>query len=236
MYPLSLERSALLAQASFEAKNSLHAIQTAYEEERERVEEEWRKGRDRVRERLLEGIEERRRRAREEKEGEGAVNGTLSTSTYITGNSSPCTDPSLDIQSRIHITRKLRNKVGTSPPPTPLAGISIGNGSMTPITTGPLTNPHSLSVDELPSPFPFPLTAVTLTNGHHFTSGAGGTGNGRRRAKGAGPGQTSVGVGGLGKSLAILGPCKDLEIEADLFEIRRGTKRRRAAAISSKVS
>ena len=88
MYPLSLERSALLAQASFEAKNSLHAIQTAYEEERERVEEEWRKGRDRVRERLLEGIEERRRRAREEKEGEGAVNGTLSTSTYITGNSS----------------------------------------------------------------------------------------------------------------------------------------------------
>lgn len=107
---------------------------------------------------------------------------------------------------------------------------------MTPITTGPLTNPHSLSVDELPSPFPFPLTAVTLTNGHHFTSGAGGTGNGRRRAKGAGPGQTSVGVGGLGKSLAILGPCKDLEIEADLFEIRRGTKRRRAAAISSKVS
>jgi len=77
---------------------------------------------------------------------------------------------------------------------------------------------------------------VTLTNGYHFASGAGGTGNGRRRAKGAGPGQTSVGVGGLGKSLAILGPCKDLEIEADLFEIRRGTKRRRAAAISSKVS
>jgi len=87
MYPLSLERSALLAQASFEAKNSLHAIQTAYEEERERVEEEWRKGRDRVRERLLEGIEERRRRAREEKEGEGAVNGTL-TRPRVTGNSS----------------------------------------------------------------------------------------------------------------------------------------------------
>ncbi|KAL4066167.1 hypothetical protein V8B97DRAFT_1934448 [Scleroderma yunnanense] len=220
MYPLSLERSALLAQLTFEAKNSLHGIQTAYEEERERVEEEWRKGRDRVRERLLEGIEERRRRAREEKEGEGAVN-----------------DPSLDIQSRIHITRKLRNKVGTSPPPTPLAGLSFGNGSMTPITTGPLTNPHSLSVDELPSPFPFPLTAVALTNGHHFASGAGGGGNGgRRRPKGAGPGQTSVGVGGLGKSLAMLGPCKDLEIDADLFEIRRGTKRRRAAAISSKVS
>ncbi|KAG6330733.1 hypothetical protein ID866_8357, partial [Astraeus odoratus] len=219
MYPLSLERSALLAQHEFETKNSLHAIQTAYDEERDRVEEEWRKGRDRVRERLLEGIEERRRRAREEKEGEGAVN-----------------DPSLDLQSRVHITRKLRNKVGTSPPPTPLgiSAFSVPNGSATPVTTGPLTNPHSLAVDELPSPFPFPLTSVTLTNGHHSAVGAGVTGNGgRRRAKGSGPGQSSVGMGGLGKSLGALGPCKDLDIEADLFEIRRGTKRRRAAAISS---
>lgn len=77
LYPVSLERSALLAQHAFEEKNTLESIQIAYEEERERVEEEWRKGRDRIRERLLEGIEERRRRAREEKEGEGTVNGTL---------------------------------------------------------------------------------------------------------------------------------------------------------------
>jgi hypothetical protein len=76
---MSLERSALLAQHAFEEKHSLESIQTAYEEERERVEEEWRKGRDRIRERLLEGIEERRRRAREEKEGEGTVNGTSLT-------------------------------------------------------------------------------------------------------------------------------------------------------------
>lgn len=55
----------------------MESVQTAYEEERERVEEEWRKGRDRIRERLLEGIEERRRRAREEKEGEGTVNGIV---------------------------------------------------------------------------------------------------------------------------------------------------------------
>lgn len=78
MYPLSLERSALLTQLAYEEKYGLAAIETAYEEERERVEEEWRKGRVRVRERLLEGIEERRRRAREEKEGEGAVNGPSS--------------------------------------------------------------------------------------------------------------------------------------------------------------
>lgn len=222
LYPLSLERAALLKELALEKKLSLQTIHTAYEEERERVEDEWRKGRDRVRERLLEGIEERRRRAREEKEGEGAVN-----------------DSSLDIPSRIHITRKLRNKLGTSPPPTPLglAGPGLANGSTTPITTGPLTNPHSLSVDELPSPFPFPLTSVVLANGHHSSSGGAGGNGSRRRNKGSGPHQSTVGVGGLGKSLAMLGSCKDLEIEADLFEIRRGTKRRRAAAISStKVS
>ena len=37
-------------------------------EKKERVEEEWRKGRERVRERLNEGIEERRRRRRMERE------------------------------------------------------------------------------------------------------------------------------------------------------------------------
>ena len=47
-------------------------------EERERVEEEWKRGRERIRERMLEGIEERRRRAREEKDGEGTVAGKCS--------------------------------------------------------------------------------------------------------------------------------------------------------------
>jgi len=221
MYPLSLERSAILTQLTYEEKHGLAAIETAYQEERERVEDEWRKGRVRVRERLLEGIEERRRRAREEKEGEGAVN-----------------DVSLDSQSRAHITRKLRNKLGTSPPPTPLGHGTFGNGTMTPLTSGLLTNPHSLSVDEIPSPFPFPLTSVTLPNGHVSSSAGAGANNGnRRRNKGGGTHQGTVGVGGLGKSLGFLGPCKDTEIEADLIEIRRGTKRRRAAAVSStKVS
>ena len=70
LYPLSHERSARLAQLASEEKYAHEAVNTAYEEESNRVEEEWRKGRDRVRERLLEGIEERRRRAREEKDGE----------------------------------------------------------------------------------------------------------------------------------------------------------------------
>lgn len=81
LYPLSLERSALLAALVHQEGHSLDLVQTAYEEEREEVEEEWRKGRERVRERLLESIEERRRRAREEKDGEGAVTGER-THTY----------------------------------------------------------------------------------------------------------------------------------------------------------
>ena len=75
LFPLSLERAALLAQYEAEERYAIECAQIAYDEERERVEEEWKKGRQRVRERLLEGIEERRRSAREEKEGEGIVGG-----------------------------------------------------------------------------------------------------------------------------------------------------------------
>lgn len=75
LYPLSLERSALLASLQHEEQHALECVQQAYEEERERVEEEWRRGRERIKERLLEGIEERRRRAREDKEGEGTSAG-----------------------------------------------------------------------------------------------------------------------------------------------------------------
>jgi hypothetical protein len=75
LYPLSLERSAMLASLMHEEQHALECVQTAYEEERERVEEEWKRGRERIKERLLEGIEERRRRAREDKEGEGTAAG-----------------------------------------------------------------------------------------------------------------------------------------------------------------
>ena len=78
LLPPSLERSALLAQFEAEERYAVECAQIACDEERERVEEEWKKGRQRVRERLLEGIEERRRRAREEKEGEGTVGGWVS--------------------------------------------------------------------------------------------------------------------------------------------------------------
>jgi len=253
LLPLSLERSALLAQFEAEERYAIECAQIAYDEERERVEEEWKKGRQRVRERLLEGIEERRRRAREEKEGEGTVG-----------------DASLDSHSRPPITRKLRNKLGTSPPPTPHYGpntnhsISMSgantftftsnnltglNGINTnthhlPFTIGPFSflNPHSLSVDELPSPFPLPLTSTHINNGGIGAPSGGAPGNsngpsngGRRRAKGGGGNQGQA-LGGLGKSLLLLNASKDSEIENDLGEIRRGSKRRRAAIASTSKS
>jgi hypothetical protein len=94
-------------------------------------------------------------------------------------------------------------------------------------------NPHSLSVDELPSPFPLPLTSTHITNGGGgaASGGAAGNGNGpsngsRRRAKGGGGNQGQA-LGGLGKSLLLLNTTRDTEIENDLGEIRRGSKRRR---------
>ncbi|KAJ3826261.1 hypothetical protein F5880DRAFT_125565 [Lentinula raphanica] len=241
LLPITFVRSALLYQDELSETYSLSRAQTAYLEEQRKVEDEWKKGRDRVRERLLEGIEERRKRAREDKEGEGIS-----------------ADATLDSQNRAHITRKLRNKMGTPPPMTPLgsqpgnpaqpnAGIP-GSISSFPITSGPFLNPHSLSVDEIPSPFPLSLTSTTITStsggsgGNGVSGGAasgGGTGGngpganagttgGRRRPKGSGTHQSQA-IGGLGKSLAMLNTAKEPEIEADLGEIRRGNKRRRAA-------
>lgn len=131
----------------------------------------------------------------------------------------------MDSQSRPHITRKLRNKLGPSPPHSPIPISTTPNTNPGPVTASSLLNPHSLSVDELPSPFPLPLTSTQLPNGT-FTTNV--TANGRRRNK-AGGFQTQT-IGGLGKSLAALNSCKEIEIEADLGDIRRGNKRRRNAA------
>lgn len=82
LYPLSLERSALLAQCESEERRGGAIVEVAYDEEVRRVEEECAAGKVRVRERLLEGLEERRKKAREEKEGEGTSGGMCSCS-YI---------------------------------------------------------------------------------------------------------------------------------------------------------
>jgi len=235
-----------------EERYAIECAQMAYDEERERVEEEWKRGRERVRERLLEGIEDRRRRARDEKEGEGTTGGKSTCFPDHIPNSPLVPfviDAALDSTTRPHTTRKLRNKLGTYPPPTPLGapGSALPNGtgagggliSSLPITTGPFLNPHSLSVDELPSPFPLPLTSTTISNGGTTGAsgaGAGGGGNsGRRRLKANGMHPSQV-VGGLGKSLSMLCACKEAEIDNDLGEIRRGKRRRATAATLAKSS
>ena len=175
---------------------------------------------------------------------------------FLRTHSNPRADAILDIHSRPP-TRKLRNKIGTSPPPTPHSGPSGGvhplsntsfsasanaNGSLSsnlPITTGPFLNPHSLSVDDLPSPFPLPLTSTqpassnssnSVANGLGASAGSAMPNGGRRRVKGGGSHQGQA-IGGLGKSLMVFNAVKDNDLEADMIEIRRVVgKRRRAAA------
>jgi len=180
----------------------------------------------------------RKRRARALLE----VSLSVHLSSYLWNPILSFSDASLDSQTRSHITRKLRNKLGgggTSPPPTPSGSNGHGTGSAAgvtigaAITTGPFHNPHSLSVDDIPSRFPLPLTASSAGTGTGANgpgnSGATGNPSGRRRGKGGGT-HTARTEGALGKSLAHLTGCKEVEIEGDLVEIRRGSKRRRVAA------
>ena len=110
----------------------------------------------------------------------------------------------LEAHSRPHISCQLRNKLGTSPPPTPLPSFirqrSRGYASCFPISSGPFLNPHSLFVDELPSPFPFPMISTSIPKGNLCWC-----------------------VGGRLGSAAV---------RSDLGDIRRGNKRRRAPAAS----
>ena len=73
LYPLSLERSAWLSAIEMEEAWALESARHTWDEERAKIEDEWKKGKERVRERLLDGIEERRRKAREEKESDGVL-------------------------------------------------------------------------------------------------------------------------------------------------------------------
>lgn len=70
-YQLNIEWRALNAQIRSEGEHEHKCLCETYEDEIKNVEEECRTGRDLVRDRLLKGIEERRRKAREEKDGEG---------------------------------------------------------------------------------------------------------------------------------------------------------------------
>jgi len=75
---------------------------------------------------------------------------------------------------------------------------------------------------------------VGVVSGSGASAGIGGgatAGNGGRRRIKTGAGHPSQALGGLGKSLAVFNIQKEsVEIENDLNEIKRGNKRRRAAA------
>lgn len=86
LYPISLERAATLNQIALDEEYAIECVRAAWEEERTKVEDEWNKGRDRIRDRMLEGIEERRKRAREDKDSEGNIGGgcfSVYSYTYI---------------------------------------------------------------------------------------------------------------------------------------------------------
>lgn len=56
-----------------EEDHSLLSTELVFEHEIKQIDDDFDKSRTRLRERVIEGLEERRRRAREEKEGEGVV-------------------------------------------------------------------------------------------------------------------------------------------------------------------
>ncbi|KAG8835335.1 hypothetical protein FRC18_000672 [Serendipita sp. 400] len=135
LYPVTLERAARLNLAMLDYDSSLSRADVAFNDEMTLVEEEWTNGKARVRARLLEGIEERRRKAREEKEAEGA-GGELT----------------IDAQARPHITRKVKEKM-----------VAAGNSSPRPPST-PLFphNENSLRIEDIATPFPLALSAMQL--------------------------------------------------------------------------
>jgi len=185
----------------------------------------------------LEGLEERRKKAREEKEGEGTSG-----------------DASLDSQSRPHITRKLRNKLNGSPPPPVAAPTTRPNLSTPPpyfSGAGALLNPNTLLVDEIPSPFPLPLVSstpqaydpyrYTVVFDSYYADKE------ERRPKNRKGVVINKNLHGLGPSLKIFnGPdggagekagyraiAKEHEVEEDLFKLRRGTKRKRGGVTTA---
>lgn len=73
---LTLERDAQLRQSALLHAHQVESARSAYEQERQKVEDEAKSAKKAVRERLLAAVHERRTRLREEKEGgEGSLAG-----------------------------------------------------------------------------------------------------------------------------------------------------------------
>lgn len=72
---LTLERDAELRQSALLHAHQVESARSAYEQERNKVDEEARNAKRAVRERLLAAVEERRKKLREDKEGGESING-----------------------------------------------------------------------------------------------------------------------------------------------------------------
>ncbi|KAG8993916.1 hypothetical protein FRB94_013064 [Tulasnella sp. JGI-2019a] len=73
LYPHSLERAAMLSEIELREEWAVESARSFLAEERSKAEEEWKRGKERIRERLLEGLEERRKKAREEMASDGQL-------------------------------------------------------------------------------------------------------------------------------------------------------------------
>ena len=75
LYRLTLERDAQLRQSALLHAHQVDSARMAYEQERNKVEDEARNSKKAVREKLLAAVEDRRRRLREDKEGGEGMSG-----------------------------------------------------------------------------------------------------------------------------------------------------------------
>ncbi|EJU03577.1 hypothetical protein DACRYDRAFT_49791 [Dacryopinax primogenitus] len=200
MYQLSLVRAAALAQIDKDEEYALECADIAREDERRVIEEEWKKGREDARQRMIAGLGEGRRKAKEELEAQDIAAG----------------------QPRQ--TRKLRGQAGSGPPSPPSEPTT---GKETVPVTLPKEMNHAQAILGLSGP---PETnALSLTSGipSKYTMPLS---NGRENKKAKGSQAGANGRWSLGKAVPSLDKKNEGEIEADMAMIRNGGKKRRVVA------
>ncbi|KZP01674.1 hypothetical protein CALVIDRAFT_559475 [Calocera viscosa TUFC12733] len=206
LYQLSLIRAAAHAQIDKDEEYALESAEAAWEDERKVIEEEWKKGREEARQRMIAGIAEGRRKAKEELEAQDIAElGALDA-------------------GQPRQTRKLRGQVGSGPPSPPSEPAS---GKEAPPAPLPKEMNHAQAILGLSGP---PETnALSLTNGipSKYTLPLS---NGRESKKAKGSQAGSNGRWSLGKAVPLLDKKNEGELEADMAAIRNGGKKRRIVA------
>ncbi|KAF8316533.1 hypothetical protein DL93DRAFT_2077738 [Clavulina sp. PMI_390] len=209
-YPTTIERGAILNAIEHSEQHASLTIEMLFNHEMKQIEDDFEKSRARLKERVMEGLEERRRRAREEKEGEGVV----------------------PVESALEATTSALLRTTTSSANPSNSNTSINGPTPAPFLLAP-SIPFGLSPDDLTSPFPLSLTSIAPPT-HHSGPGRKPRAGGGAGGWGRGGGREAMLMGGasalaLGKAIGQLGGSREGEVDSDLGEIRRAVKRRRAA-------